>query len=134
LVALASYGTYNIDDKSFYLVPICIVYAILIIVIWIDFKPINRIKIYLVSKKIQVISRNLFQRLFIKFILKKENQYEFNEVTSFVVRSNKSSKADFKKYFVDIKLKDRDAAVLISFAKEEQAYSFATFLTDLIKN
>jgi hypothetical protein len=133
LILFAIYGTYNVDDKSFYLIPILLVWAVLIWIIWIDFNTINCIKINLVTKKIRVESRNLFQRLFLKYILRKEKQYSFNEVVSFSVRSEFSSKADIDVYLVEVKLGDGTVLVLTSFAKEEQAHGYARFLTSLIK-
>jgi len=133
LLALAIYGTYDIDDKSFYLIPILIVWAALIVVIWIDFKPINNIKIDLLSKKIQVMSRNIFQQ-FLRYILKKEKQFDFDRVTSFIVRSNNSFEINFLRYFIDMEIKNEPNLILTSFTKEEQAHSFARFLTSLIKN
>jgi len=129
LVALAIYGTYTIYDKSFYLIPIIIAWAVLIVIIWLDFNRINNIRVDLLSKKIQVVSRNIFKKLLLK-----QRQYDFSEVDSFAVRSNFSSKADSKKYFVDARLKNKATVALTFFAREEQAHYFAGFMNTLIKN
>ena len=133
LILFAIYGTYNVDDKSFYLIPILLVWAILIWIIWIDFRAINRIIIDLFTKKIKVESRNLFQRLFLKYIFRKEKQYSFDEVVSFSVCTKVISRAYIDVYLVEVKLRDGTVLPLTSFAKEEQAQAFARFLTSLIK-
>lgn len=129
LVALAIYGTYHIDDKSFYLIPIIIAWAVLVVIIWLDFNRINNIRVDLLSKKVQVVSRNIFKKL-----LFKKQEYDFNEVDSFAVRSNFSSKADSKKYFVDARVRNGATVVLTFFAREEQAHYFVGFMNTLIKN
>jgi hypothetical protein len=131
LVALAAYATYSIEDKSFYLIPILLGYTVLMLVIWYDFRRINLISIDLNSKKMEVVSRNVFQRLLIKYLFRGKWEYDFNEIASFITESNSSSKADLKKYFIKVKLKNRDNRLLFGLAKEGQANTVAAFLTGL---
>lgn len=134
IVILAAYGIYTIDNKDFYLIPIIFVCALIIIKIWIDFRPFNRIKVDITSKKINIISRNIIQQLFLRYILNKHIEYNFNDIDSIAVRSNESTRSDFLIYFVEARLKGKPAIILVSFEKEGWARQFASFFTELITN
>lgn len=130
---IAAYGTYSVQDKEFYLIPIIFLNSILFIAICTDFNPINKIKIDFVSKTIQIQNRNIFNRLFLRYILTKKQVYDFDEIKSLVVRSNESFRAGLLRYFIDLKIKDGSSRILISFQKENQANNIARFLTSLLK-
>ena len=42
VIILAAYGTYTIDDKNFYLIPILFCYTVLVLMIWYDLRRIKR--------------------------------------------------------------------------------------------
>jgi hypothetical protein len=134
IMSLAVYGTYNVDDKNLYQIPIIIVWMILFGVLWMDFDRINKIIINTFSKNIQIISRNIFKRIFLKYILNKNERYSFEDVISFTVDSIYSSKADIETYLVYMNLKGKSTKLLTSFSKEEIAHIFSSFLMNLIKN
>jgi len=134
LVFLFAYGTYNFDDKSFYLIPILFAYIVLILMIWYDFKRINIITIDLNSNKMEVVSRNLIQRLLIKYLFRGKREYDFSEIASFITEANSPSKADMKKYFIRVKLRNGDKRLLFGLAREGQANTVAAFLTGLTKS
>ena len=132
-ICAAVYGTYTIQDKDFYLIPIIFLNSILFIAACTDFNPINRIKFDFFSKTIQIRNRNIVNRLFLKYVLRKKQSYDFNEIKSLAARSNESFSAGLLRYFVDLKLKDDSSRALISFEKENQANNVARFLTSLLK-
>jgi hypothetical protein len=129
LIPLAIYGTYTVDDKRLFLLPILAAWTFVAYLFWSDFNYINQVKLDLFSKKMEVISRNIFKRLVFK-----TQKYNFNEVSAFKVRSSNPWNIDRQKYFVDASIKGKSTIVLVSFVKEERAYSLANFLKTLISN
>ncbi len=61
-------------------------------------------KVDLYNKKMEVLNRNIFRRILFTYVLKKNYQYDFKDISSFIVRSNESFRLEFLRYFVDMRL------------------------------
>lgn len=128
LVGLAVFFNLRISDPTFYFIPLCVMYLGLAYMLWLDFKSINKIKINLASKNITILNKNpLYQ------ILIRKKTFPWEEIDSFQIRSNNSSKADFLQYFVDMKLKNADTIVLVSVANQNDAMEIADFFSSIIR-
>jgi hypothetical protein len=132
LIILVAYGTYKVDDKSFYLIPILFGYFVLILAIWYDFLRINTITFDLNSRKMEIASRSTFQRLLIKYVFRGKQGFEFSEISTFISEENSPSKADLKKYLIRVKLKNGDKKLLFGLPREGQANTVAAYLSELI--
>jgi hypothetical protein len=134
ILIIAAYGIYTVQDKEFYLIPILFVSAVLLIMIAIDFNPINKIKIDFYSKEIEIRNRNIINRLFVKYILKKKRKFSFKEIRSFDIRSNQSFEIALIRYYIDLKVKDESRFAIISFQKQNQADNLGKILNSLLKS
>lgn len=128
LLALAIYLTYKIRDNYIYIFPISAMYIGLIYMFWIDLKSINKIEFDLIQKIIFIQNKN---PIFLIFNIKK--RIAFENIDSFFIRFNESSKADLKRYYIDIKLKTSKSVVLLSFINGNDANKIASFFRSLIK-
>jgi hypothetical protein len=134
LIVIGVYLTYDYNDKMFYMIPVSFIALIPCVLIWTDFLAINYIGIELNTNTLKITSRNPIRRFLLKYIWKRNPEYDFSEITSVDIRSNDSFKIDFQRYYVDMRLKDKPRMVLVSFLKEEQAIRFKIFLKDMIAN
>jgi hypothetical protein len=128
LIGLAVYLNIRVIDVSLYFIPLCAMYVGLACMVWMDFKPINKIMINLFENTITIQNKNPLSRI---FILKKT--YSGEDIESLKIRSNNSSKADFIRYYIDLKLKNSDTIVLLSLISQNDAEKILNFLSPIIK-
>jgi hypothetical protein len=134
LVAAVTIGVYLMPDRYSDLVFIVLSYAVVIGILWADFNSINIIKIELIDRKIEIISRNIIKQAISKYILKRENQFPFTDISSFTVRSNESFDTSLKKYFIDLKSGEKTTKAILNFRNEGETHTTVAFLTDIIRN
>jgi hypothetical protein len=132
LLALVIYFTYTIDQKDFYMIPIIGVWVGLLLLIWSDFKYINKIVVDFDSKQIEVRSRNTFKRVISEYVLNDKGVYTFDEISNFSIDKGLMSSANRDIYVLKMKLKDSTQIILASFSKEEQAVYFSHFFGQVI--
>jgi hypothetical protein len=132
LLALVIYFTYTIDQKDFYMIPIIGVWVGLLLLIWSDFKYINKIVVDFDSKQIEVRSRNTFKRVISEYVLNDKGVYTFDEIANFSIDKGLMSIANLDIYVLKMKLKDSTQIILASFSKEEQAVYFSHFFGQVI--
>lgn len=128
LVGLAVFFNFRITDPTIYFIPLFVMYLGLAYMLWIDFKSINKVIINLVSKSITIHNKNPLSQIFIR-----KKTFPWNEIDSFQIRSNNSSKADFLRYYVDLKLTNSEIKVLASVANQKDAEEIADFLSSIIQ-
>jgi hypothetical protein len=135
LMVLAGYFTYTTNQKNFDMIFTLVVWAILFMLIWSDFKYINKIDFDFDSRQMKVSSRNIFKRLITEYVFRHKGVYEFSEISGFILNDEGlRSKADLDIYVLIMKLKDSKQKVLASFRKEEQALYFSHFFSQSIKD
>ncbi|HMH32633.1 MAG TPA: hypothetical protein VK543_06360 [Puia sp.] len=134
LILLALFAVYKINDKSFYAIPIVFLFTILLVGLWIDFNPINKIEINLDTMIIQIKSRNIFKRSLESLSFKNKHSFGFKEITSIKVRDNESWKSYVRRYYVDLEINGNLKIIMIGLPKEEQAIHFKQFITYLLEH
>ena len=133
LICLAAYATYNVQDKDFYLIPKIVYNLAALVVVCCDLNSLNKVKIAFDTRHIQIRNRVILNRLFLKYLLRKKDSYEFKEIKAVVVRCNGGFGVGILRYFIDLKLRDDSSRVLLSFSNEDQADKMATVLRSVLK-
>ena len=133
MIAAIMAGFYLMPDKTNPDIMAAIFFlAVVIIMLWLDLNSINVIKVDLLDRRIEIISRNIIKQLVSKYILRQETVFGFTEISSFSTRSNGSLETGLKKYFVDLKPKERSKQAIAYSRNESEAITIADFLTKLI--
>jgi hypothetical protein len=135
MIAAIIIGFYlNPDKKTFDLLIVSLFFILFIIMFWLDLNSINIIRIDLADRTIQIISRNIIKKLVSKYVLKRETIFAFSEISSFSTRSNGTLDTGLKKYFVDLKPKEKSKQAIAYSRNEAEAITIASFMTNIIRN
>lgn len=135
LIAAVTIGAYFMPNRNdFDLLVIVLAYAVVLGILWADFNSINIIKIDMLDRRIQITSRNIIKQVLSKYILKSEIQFAFTDISSFITRSNESFDTALKKYFIDLKSREKTTKGLLNFPNEGEARTTAIFLTDIVRH
>ena len=104
-----------------------ILIACAIIATWIDFNAITYFTLDLDQKVVSVIPKNFIK----KYILKKKEQFDFNEIEKFY-QTEKEAYRSYTRYQVFLSTKNGSPLLITDFGEESQAETIKTYLNLLI--
>ena len=115
--------------------PIAIVcaYLFFLTMLWIDLQSLNALIIDLSVQSMRLKRANPIERFLVKYFQKKNDSFDFAQVSGFSIRSNDAFSITLVKYFVNLNLKEGRRQVLFSFTEEGSALAVTHFLSSLIK-
>ncbi len=123
---LCIYLTYTTDKDVELLI---ILWLLILIKTWRDFRFVSYVTIDLKEKKIRLVSKNPIQEIFTGI-----SHYSFQEVDHFFDDKINLFNRAVPRYTINMRMKDGAAVKVTDFSKEKHAHSITAFLNSILEN